>query len=392
MTGKRPLEGLVAIDFTTMVAGPACTRALADCGAEVIKVEAADGGDLMRRVPPHREGMGLVFALYNAGKKSVVVDLKSPEGRSRARSLVETCDIVVENFRPGVMKRLGLDYQTVSHANPKVIYCSISGFGQTGPFSNRAAYAPVAHAFSGFDMMLARLPDASALPFDNRIMVADIIAGANAFGAIQAALVHRLRNGAGSHVDVTMAEGMMALVGIQLQHAQADAPHQNEGFPAYQTRDGFVTIPLVSENTYRGACGVVGRSDLMSRVDFAAVSDRDRLRKEVRVAIAAWTETRSSEECDLEMAAAGVPCSIYFVPEDLFAHPHVAARRSFSPVDIPGGTVKVLNLPFKISTACCDARRTVPKLGEHTDEVFSGLLARAPEQRLGCSSQPPEPE
>lgn len=374
MSGKRPLEGLVAIDFTTMVAGPACTRALADCGAEVIKLEAMDGGDLMRRAPPHREGMSLVFALYNAGKKSVVVDLKSPEGRSRVRSLVEQCDILVENFRPGVMKRLGFDFETVSRTNPKVIYCSISGFGQTGPFSDRAAYAPVAHAFSGFDMMLARLPNASAPPFDNRIMVADIVAGANAFGAIQTALVHRLRSGQGSHVDVTMAESMMALVGIQLQHVQDDTPHQNEGFPAYRTNDGFVTIPLVSENTYRAACEVIDRSDLMSGIDFAVAPDRDRLRREARMAIAAWTESRSSEECDRAMASAGVPCSIYFTPQELFDHPHVVARGSFSPVEIASGTVSVLNLPFKISAARCDVGRTVPQLGEHTEDVFNRLV------------------
>lgn len=371
---KRALDGLLVIDFTTMVAGPACARALADCGAEVVKIETPDGGDLMRGVPPHHRGVSLVFAQYNAGKKSVVIDLKSVEGKARARQLVERCDVLVENFRPGVMKRLGLDYESVSRVNPQVVYCSISGFGQSGPLSGRAAYAPVAHAFSGFDMMLSRLSDPSAPPLDNRIMVADIVAGANAFAAIQTALIHRLRNGLGSHVDTTMMESMIALVGIQLQHAQATEAEHQPGFPPLRASDGYITIPLVSESTFKAACAVMGRPELLNGVDFSNSVDRDHLRSNVRKALESWTASHTSDECERRMAAAGVPCSVYNQPKDLFGHPHVVARGSFSPVSVQDSTIHVLNLPFKISSASCDAFDTVPALGEHTKSVFETLL------------------
>jgi CoA:oxalate CoA-transferase len=373
---KRPLEGIVVVDFTAMVAGASCTRLLADCGAEVIKVESSDGGDLMRQVPPYKDGVGLIYALYNAGKKSVVLDLKSSAGLDVARRLIGQGDVVVENFRPGVMTRLGLDYEATAKLNPNVVYCSISGFGQSGPLSDRAAYAPVAHAFSGVDMILARQVDPNAPPLDNRLMIADVQAGHHAFAAIQTALVHRLRHGVGSHVDVTMAEGMMGLVGMQFQQAQGGFDYSTPGFPRFETLDGYVNIPLVSPNTFRLACKVIGREAWAADADYASFAGMAVHREEIRTAISGWTATRTCEDCDATMNAAGVPCAIYHMPHDLLEHPHLLARGSFATIETPSGGFKVLNPPFKISGTACEAVPFVSALGADTRRVLA--------ERLGC--------
>jgi crotonobetainyl-CoA:carnitine CoA-transferase CaiB-like acyl-CoA transferase len=373
---QRPLEGIVVVDFTAMVSGASCTRLLADCGAEVIKVESSDGGDLMRQVPPYQDGVGLIYALYNAGKKSIVLDLKAPAGLAIARRLIEQADIVVENFRPGVMDRLELGYQSVAALNPKVVYCSISGFGQSGPLSDRAAYAPVAHAFSGVDMMLSRTVAPDAPPFDNRLMIADIQAGHHAFAAIQTALLHRLRHGAGSHVDVTMAEGMMGLVGMQFQQAQGGLDYSTAGFPWFRTLDGYVNIPLVSPNTFRCACRVIGREDWAADPDYASFAGMTAHREEIRAAVSAWTEAHTSVDCDAAMNAAGAPCAIYYTPDELLQHPHVAARGSFADIETASGSFKVINPPFRISGATCAAVPFVSALGADTREVLAA--------RLGC--------
>ncbi|MDP3493692.1 MAG: CoA transferase [Hyphomonadaceae bacterium] len=373
---KRPMEGLFVVDFTAMVAGASCTRALADCGADVVKVEsAATGGDLMRHAGPKLGGVGLIYGLYNTGKKSISLNLKSEAGLAVARRLVDRADIVVENFRPGVMARLGLGYDLVSKTNPKLIYASISGFGQYGPLSDRAAYAPVAHAYSSFDMMLSRSVDPTAPPLDNRVMIADILAGANGFAAIQTALVHRLRHGMGSYVDITMAEGMMHLVGMQLQFAQADPSLTlTAHYPAYKTLDGYVSIPLVSTNTFRLLFQVMEREDWLADTALRTSEGLALRKSEIYENIAHWTATRTSQECDRLMTAAGVPCAIYLMPEEVLDEPHSAVRGSFGKVATSEGEFKVLNPPFQISTAAVGALPHTSGLGEDTRTVLASRL------------------
>jgi crotonobetainyl-CoA:carnitine CoA-transferase CaiB-like acyl-CoA transferase len=363
---------MVVADFTAMVAGAYCTRLLADCGAEVIKVEGVDGGDMMRRVGPAAGGVDLVFALYNTGKKSVALDLKSPAGLEVARRLVERADVLVENFRPGVMARLGLGYEAVRGSNPGLVYCSVSGFGQKGPLADRAAYAPVAQAFSGFEMMLAQLPDASAPPLDNRLMIGDVVAGAFAFGAIQTALVDRLRHGAGKYVDVSMAEAMMSLVGMQLQSAQAGKPYSGPSYPAYKTQDGYVSIPLVSPLTWIAAIKVMKRADWLQDPSMASLGGIMGRRDEIVAALAAWCSDRSSSECETEMTAGGVPCSPYLLPHETIDHPQMVSRQSFSPVQ--GGAFMVLNPPFHLDGAPLEAGQHTPGLGEDTETVLRDRL------------------
>ena len=171
-----PLDGMRVLDFTTTIAGPYCTRMMADLGAEVIKIEAAEG-DMMRSRPPLRDGASTSFGQLNAGKQSIVLDLKRPEAQEIARRLLATCDFLVENFRPGVMHRFGLDYETMAKRQPELIYCSISGYGQTGPSSGLAAYAPAIHAASGFDMAHMAYQQGRDRPDNCGIYIADIVTG-----------------------------------------------------------------------------------------------------------------------------------------------------------------------------------------------------------------------
>src|SRR6202041_2946169 len=213
------LHGLRVLDFSTTIPGPHCPRMLADVGAEVIKIESADG-ETMRIRPPVRSGCSSGFGQLNAGKKSVVLNLKSPEAIDVIRRLVKDADIVVENFRPGVMRRLKLDYGVLRELNPKLIYCSISGYGQTGPSAELPAYAPVIHAASGYEMAHLAYQPGRTRPDYCGIYHADVLTGVYAFGAISAALYRRHDTKRGQHIDVSMLESMLSLTLNELQWSQ----------------------------------------------------------------------------------------------------------------------------------------------------------------------------
>ena len=240
------------LDFTTTIAGPYCTRLMADLGAEVIKIEATEG-DMMRSRPPLRDGASTSFGQLNAGKQSIVLDLKRPEAQEVVRRLLTTCDFVVENFRPGVMKRFGLDYETVSKRHQELIYCSISGYGQTGPSSGLAAYAPAIHAASGFDMAHMAYQPGRERPDNCGIYIADMVSGTYAFGAIMAALAQRHLTGLGQHIDVSMLETMLTLMVGEVQAAQFPvAPPGRPMFGPVRTKDGFIMPAVASEKTFQG--------------------------------------------------------------------------------------------------------------------------------------------
>src|SRR5712671_4462859 len=218
----KSFAGLRVLDFSTTIAGPHCTRMLADMGAEVIKVESVEG-ETMRSRPPVRNGFSTAFGQLNVGKKSLVLDLKSPDAVEIIRRLIPSTDILVENFRPGVMRRLKLDYGSLRELNPKLIYCSISGYGQTGPSAELPAYAPVIHAASGYDMAHLAYQPGRSRPDYCGIYHADVLTGVYAFGAISAALYQRHGSQRGQHIDVSMLESMLSLTLNELQWSQVEA-------------------------------------------------------------------------------------------------------------------------------------------------------------------------
>ena len=369
-----PMDGLTVIDFSTMVAGPWATRLMADCGAQVLKIETAGEGDVLRFTPPLAGGMSRVFAQFNCGKKSVVLDLKSAEGLENARRLIDGADVVVENFRPGVMERLGLGYPQAAARNPRLVYCSVSGFGQDGPLAGSAAYAPVVHAMTGFDaaMMAAQGAAAGDAPPVAGVMIADVVAAAYAFGAVQAALLRRERFGHGAYVDVSLIESMMSLVGIQYQEAQSEKPVKSTAFRPVRALDGYVIAPLVTPRNFHALFAAIGRPDWVDEALLTSAGALSRRRREIEDSLADWTRSRSSAECIRVLTEAGVPCGAYASPKEVLSHPHLAARGSFAELEDADGPFKVLNPPFRMTDTPCRARPGVARLGQHSNEVLGG--------------------
>ena len=359
-------EGLRVLDFSTTIAGPHCTRMLADMGAEVIKIETAEG-ETMRTRPPVRNNCSTVYGQLNVGKNSVVLDLKSPDGVEVVRRLVASADVLVENFRPGVMHRLKLDYASLRELNPKLVYCSISGYGQTGPSAELPAYAPVIHAASGYEMAHLAYQPGRSRPDYCGIYHADVLTGVYAFGAISAALYQRCRSGSGQHIDVSMLESMLSLTLNEVQWSQFEVrPPQRPMFGPIATSDGYVMVAIASEKTFQSLMQVIGRPEWVSDPRFAKYSDRRDHWGSLVDGVEEWSRAVSTENCLVALNEHGVPSSAYRTVAEALSDPQIAHRGALAEVEDGGGTFKVLNLPFRMSGAKVSAGRRIATLGEHT--------------------------
>jgi crotonobetainyl-CoA:carnitine CoA-transferase CaiB-like acyl-CoA transferase len=346
---------------------------LSDMGADVIKIES-DGGETMRTRPPVRRNCSAVFGGLNVGKKSVVLDLKSAKGVDAIRKLAAKADILVENFRPGVMRRLKLDCGSLRELNPKLIYCSISGYGQTGPSAELPAYAPVIHAASGYDMAHLAYQPGRQRPDYCGIYHADILTGVYAFGAISAALYQRHRTGQGQHIDVSMLESMLSLTLNEVQGAQfAIKPPQRPMFGPMETSDGYVMVAIASEKTFQNLVTVAGRAEFIRDPRFAAYADRRDHWGDLMEGVEAWSRMLTSQQCLTELNGAGVPCSAYRSVAEAMADPQIAHRGALAQVADGGGTFNVMNMPFRMSGAEVSAGPRVAEVGEHTEEVLKEI-------------------
>src|ERR1700754_763687 len=362
----RSFQGLRVLDFSTTIAGPHCTRMLADMGAEVIKIESVEG-ETMRTRPPVRNRSSSVFGSLNAGKRSVVLDLKSSGAIDVIRRLVAGADILVENFRPGVMRRLKLDYAALQAINPKLIYCSISGYGQTGPSAELPAYAPVIHAASGYDMAHLSYQPGRARPDYCGIYHADVLTGVYAFGAISAALYQRHATGKGQHIDVSMLESMLSLTLNELQWSQFEVkPTQRPMFGPIETTDGYVMVAIASEKTFQSLRQVIGHPKWVSDPRFAKYSDRRENWVSLMEGVEAWSRAVTTAQCLAALNEHGVPSSAYRTVAEALRDPQLAHRGALAEVEDGGGSFKVLNLPFRMSGAKVSAAKRMPTLGEHT--------------------------
>jgi formyl-CoA transferase len=349
---------------------------LADTGAEVIKIESADG-ETMRSRPPVRSGCSTAFGQLNAGKKSVVLDLKSPAGLEAVKKLIAATDILVENFRPGVMQRLGLGYDALAGLNPRLIYCSISGYGQTGPSATLPAYAPVIHAASGYDMAHLAYQPGRSRPDYCGIYHADVVTGTYAFGAIASALYQRERTGRGQHIDCSMLESMLTLNEIQWSQFEVRPP-QRPLFGPVATSDGYVMIAIASEKSFQTLMSVIGRSDWIADVRFQNYADRRANWAALMDGVEVWSRSLSNAQCLTALNEAGVPSSAYRTVAEALADPQLAHRGALAEVEDASGTFKVLNLPFRMSGAKVAAGSRAAALGEHTDAVLAALGERRP--------------
>lgn len=366
------LDGVRVLDFTSVMAGPFATRMLADLGADVIKVESLEG-DQVRARPPKRDGHSAYFGNLNAGKQSIACNLKSPEIIALMKQLVATCDVLVENFRPGVMARFGLDFATLAAINPRLIYCSISGYGQTGPKALFPAYAPVIHAASGFDMVNLRYQDGADRPATSGIFIADVLGGTHAFGAIQAALYQRERTGQGQHIDLSMLEAMVGMLVFETQEAQFPGDARRPLYTPLKTNDGFIMVAPTSPRNFEQLSDAVGHPEWRDDPRFLTNADRNANWATLLALTEEWTLERSAAEAEAILSRHGVPCARYREIGELLDDPQLAARGAFAQVHDGAGTFKVPNPPFRMSRSRVEARDHVARLSEDGATVLAGL-------------------
>lgn len=368
-----PLEGLRVLDFSIMLAGPYCARLLADVGAEVIKIEPPEGDDMRLRTPL-RDGHSAYFGQLNAGKRSLALDLKNPDAIKLVHKLVAETDIVVENFRPGVMDRLGLGYDVLREINPRLIYCSISGYGQAGPDTGRPAYAMIVHAESGFDRSLMRYADDRDRPAAGAIFVADVLGGIFGYSAIQTALVQRTRTGEGQRIDVALMDCMLNLLVYELQEAQFPIRAPRPTYGPVRTRDDDILIAPVTARNFAALCEVTGQDELANDPRFNALPARGANWTAMMQVVEKWTERHTADECLAALDAAGVPCARYRDPGAALSDPHLLARGSFSTIADGAGEFFGVNAPWKMSGGETSIGREIPAIGAHRDEILSGTL------------------
>jgi len=387
-TSTPPLEGVRVLDFSIMLAGPYCARLLADVGAEVIKIEPPEG-DEMRLRAPMRDGHSAYFGQLNAGKRSIALDLKSPDAIKLVHRMVETIDILVENFRPGVMERLGLGYEALRKINPRLIYCSISGYGQTGPQAERAAYAMIVHAESGFDRALMRYAGDRDRPAAGAVFVADILGGIFGFSAIQTAMVQRSRTGEGQRIDVALMDCMLNLLVYELQEAQFSRPMARPTYGPVRARDGDILIAPVSARNFAALRDLTGLPELSSDPRFASVPARGANWTAMMQVIEKWTLQHTMDECLAMLDRTGIPSARFRDPAEALDDPNLADRGTFAPIADAAGEFKGVNAPWRMSGVRSAIGREIPSIGSHRDDILErvlGLSADEIEKAAACGA------
>jgi crotonobetainyl-CoA:carnitine CoA-transferase CaiB-like acyl-CoA transferase len=375
-----PLADVRVLDLTQIMAGPFCTMQLGDLGADVIKVEPPRTGDLSRSMGGPRLHLrgddNAPFLALNRNKRSIVLDLKDAADRDVFLALVPTADVVVENFRPGVTTRLGVDWPAVEALNPRIVYCSISGFGQTGPDAARPGFDLIAQGMSGI-MSVTGAPDGE--PVKCGVPVADLAAGLFATSAILAALLARATTGKGQHLDVSLADAALAL-GVwetaeywatgDPPRAMGSAHRLSAPYQVFRTRDGHLTLAALTQGQWRNLCAVLGRPDLASEARFATNDARMAHRDDLARALESALTARGTDDWVGAFLAAGVPAGPLRNYAEALADPHTVARGMVAVIEHPvEGPVRTLAFPVKLGDTPASVRRPPPLLGEHTREI-----------------------
>ena len=385
MTAPAPLHGFRVLDLTNVLAGPFACHQLAHLGAEVIKVESRDGGDLARQLGAdpdlNRAGMGVSFLAQNAGKRSIALDLKTSGGKEVLRRLVARADALVENFRPGVMARLGLGYESLLAHNPTLVYCAISGFGQDGPLRDLPAYDQIIQGMAG---VMSITGDARTAPLRVGFPVADTIGGLTAAMAVSAALAERDRT-QGRFIDISMLESVLATLGWAVSNeliaAQPARPVGNENMTAspsgtFRTGGGLLNIAANKQEQFEALARVIGRDDLIADTRFAQRQARLDNRQALKIEVESALAHRSAEAWWPLLAKAGVPAGPVLSVGQALAHPQVAERgllASFADVPGVGRDVRMLRTAVKIDGQTLAVDQPPPQLGRHTHQILKEL-------------------
>jgi len=381
---KQIMEGVRVLDLTNVLAGPFASLHLALLGAEVIKIERPGSGDLARKLGTmtelNEQLMGTSFLAQNANKKSVTLNTKSPEGKEIFKELVKTADVIVENFRPGVMDRLGLGYDTLKEINPGLVYCAISGFGQTGPDAHKPAYDQIIQGLSG---EMSVNGDERLSPLRAGFPVCDTVGGLNAAFAIMAALYHRERSGEGQFIDIAMLDSIMPLMGWVAANlliaGREPVPMGNDNFTAapsgvFKTRDGFINIAANKQEQWEAVCDVLDLPALKTDPRFEKRDIRKQNRKELTPLLEARLDERTTEEWVELLNAGNVPSGAILSLGDALNQPQVKHRQTLKDVQVEGiGSIPLFTLTAKFEQTPGDITAPPPRLSAHTTEVLAGI-------------------
>jgi crotonobetainyl-CoA:carnitine CoA-transferase CaiB-like acyl-CoA transferase len=376
-----PLSGITVVDLTRVLAGPYCTMLLGDMGAEVIKIERPDGGDDTRGFgPPYLNGESAMFLAINRNKQSITLNLKDSEAKKILTRLIERADVLVENFRPGTMANLGFAYEAVCKLNPKIIYCSISGFGQTGPYADRGGYDTIAQAMSG---IMSATGHPNMPPAKAGVPIADIGTGIFAAFGIVCAYIARQRTGEGQLVDTSLLDTSIALslvesatflAGGELPSPLGSTHRRNAPHGAFRVKDGYIAITADSAHFWRRFCQIMGLEGLLEDPRFKTNADRVANKQLLQDIVERITTMRDGSYWLEKLDAAGIPCGPVNSYAEVFKDPHVLAREMLMEVEHPvAGWVKMTGLNVKLTKTPGAMRLPAPTLGQHTREVLHTL-------------------
>ena len=382
-----PLAGVRVIDFTRVLAGPAASLALADLGAEVFKIEPPGTGDETRTFPPMREGESHYYLAVNRGKKSIVVDLKTEEGLALVKDLAMRCDVLVENYRPGVMERLGLGWEELHAINPRLIYCSISGYGHTGPLRDRPSFDIVLQAMSG---ALSMNGEAGGLPTKLGIPLGDLVGGINGPIGIISALYERERTGLGRHIDVSLMDGLMGMLGYIAQLAfftgsdpqRVGSQHPNlVPYGIFPAREGSIVIACLTPGFWARICRSIGREELAEDPRYDTLEKRRDSREEVNAIVADFTSCHSVDELGAIFTAHEVPHAPILGVSEALAQPQAQARGMVVETEHAVlGAIPIVNRSIRFTDAEQPVPEAPPVLGQHTDAILAEVLDLSPER------------
>ena len=378
MTTNSALSGMVVLDLTQIMAGPFCTMSLADMGADVIKVEKLNGGDDNRRMgPPFINDWSAGFLALNRNKRSLAVDLRSEVGRSMFKRLVEKADALVENFRPGVMERLGLDYESLAAIKPSLVYCSVSGFGNSGPYAKKGGFDLVAQGVSGL-MSITGHPDLP--PAKVGVPITDISAGLLAANGVLCAYIHALKTGHGQQVDTSLMEAGVAYTVWEssVYFADGDIPgplgsaHRvSAPYQALRTLDGYLNIGAATQPTWEQLCRAIGQESLIDDYRFLMPGDRKARQDELATLLEETFSTDTTGNWLKLLEDAGVVAGPIYNMDQVYKDPQVLARQMLVDLEDPElGTIHNIGIPVKLSSTPGQIRTRAPMLGEHSVEVL----------------------
>jgi formyl-CoA transferase len=378
-TPMLPLADVRVVEFCQVLAGPFAGCLLADMGADVIKVESPEG-DLMRQWPPLLDGYSQYFASVNRNKRSVVLDLKTEAGRADARRLALSADIVLENFRPGVMAKFGLDHETLAAAKPALVYCSVSAFGQSGPRAGEGGFDMTVQAMSG---VMSVTGERDGRPAKCGIPIADFSAGLYAAFSVAAALTKARSTGHGDRIDVSMLGAMLGIAGLQTSELfgtgrdpvrLGSAHPMNAPYAAFCCRDGYFALAAGTDKLWLAACAAIARPDLAQDPRFASPSSRARHQDALRELLEAEFVRYDAADLIERMNACGVPCAPLYTYSQVLADPQVEHMQWVEPMTLPNGVAsKTVISPQRVSGRRLGLRRGPPALGAHTEEVLDAL-------------------